>query len=1657
MVTTERNNDFIEQEIMERLQGLAPLTAYQKEVINEILSKDFVKAQGGVMSNPLKDIKVTHKIDWGVRNVFNPNGTNEDGRCDNLSWLQIFIMTLTNENITIGLAIFFIIARFLYPNRTFSALYFIIVSSIFLQMIKNGGKGPENEPVNEDVIPIVVNLWDNAKDDFDKYQNNSEEDIEMSSVEAQSGGSGIDTIAESLLFLLSLGIGYKPRNGALLGIKEFLRHNDTTRGNMVSTVVLAYGKLEELFKTFNCTKSLSKYFEIPVEDDRIRVWIESVHSFVDNVSTCRYSGYEENTIQYQTLIQRYDELVKEMGKSRSFNFLALKKAHDMLEDCRTSFERRFKSLRGFRPEPVMVFFHGEPGVMKSTLCDQLADMLNDLTLTDEAHDDYCRHPGEYVYRRSTDKWWEGYTSKANVVIIDDLFQLVDNGSTPNESEAALIIRMINSEEFAVPMAQADNKNGTFFRSNFVLASSNVYNTGLANSIHDKTALDRRLHFKINIRLKDRYVNDNGKLNVGNLSNLLDANGDPIPDAPILNYDMWEFSVTETRGATQGAVEVLDYPDLVERLVKRHYQHLKYHEVNRATSAMMKGLMRESILVRLEKSKRELERVRITTNHDEVIPQSGIPGGFPSQWREKSKFKVEMKPSSTIRATISWADTSRLLMIVTAWNEVHYADGNRVWMWSGFDTFYRFVDSLSPEQGIVLAEFIGEIVNSDSDVEAKETARKGLKSVLTSIVLQRNSKGLDILTGDKLEFEASPDSKKMKFFESGRKVLTLIQENMPLFVAGVGIAGLGVYYFAKSFKYSIDPQSGTPERYMRGPNRGTERTVRTPNVRREERPNVKPQGISDLDNQWTVSKASFNFGTRDALSDIMKAVVDKYLYVMWMVDENVSPPAVHRLGHAINVKGRYMLTFFHAIYVLEDRIKGKDESKIYIRFNTPSNVRKFSRYVRDVLKFAVFSKESMENDYCLLECGNEPNAKGCLDFFIKENDISWKRRSRIPISITGFHQTGEEHKTVIFRSHNTEAILRQEPIEVAKDWDNAGPLKYHLYDVLEYSGSFGGGDCGSIINLRSPTKGPQVLLGLHVAGSKRIGYSSIICREYIERLMECEPNDDSAFLDEIEPQGLSRETIILLNQENDKIPSGVFDPPHTVPTCLKSDIVKSELFGKLPKPYDKVGNYPAKLGPFVREGKIYNPKDIALSNYGRELAPIDLGFLNLARKSYYDLIVEHSTMTYDSRIVYGTEEVLGAFGENIKSIKSDTSAGWPMNTASTENIKSLYFEALHNGDDKLRLHYLGEIEKMVLEAELDLKNGIRPAFVYSDALKDETRPLSKVFEGKTRMFSGCPFVLLILFRKYFGAFQDEFFHLNLKIGSAIGINPYSEQWDELAQRLLRYTKDPSVPSIGAGDYSKFDCSEQPEILQEVCTIINWWYGPSEATLIRKRLWSEITHSRHVFGKEFFEWCNGMPSGNPMTAIINTMYNQLAFRMCWCYTPSFMDVGMDRFNTMVYMCALGDDNIFSVSPLMRDEFNEIFLAETMPKIGLTYTTESKGVAVVPFRRITEVDFLKRSFKQFKVNGTPRWFAPIQLTTITEMLNWTKRGYMADQITVDNINVALRELSLHGKSTFDYWQPILTRLRLEYLPGLTPQGGSYCDWADTFREVANMDHSL
>nr|WPR18446.1 MAG: RNA-dependent RNA polymerase [Chemarfal virus 190] len=182
----------------------------------------------------------------------------------------------------------------------------------------------------------------------------------------------------------------------------------------------------------------------------------------------------------------------------------------------------------------------------------------------------------------------------------------------------------------------------------------------------------------------------------------------------------------------------------------------------------------------------------------------------------------------------------------------------------------------------------------------------------------------------------------------------------------------------------------------------------------------------------------------------------------------------------------------------------------------------------------------------------------------------------------------------------------------------------------------------------------------------------------------------------------------------------------------------------------------------------------------------------------------------------------------------------------------------------------------------------------------------------------------------------------------------------------------------------------------------------------------------------------------------MYNNIAFRYCWVHA------GLDPndFNKNVYLCALGDDNIFSVNSKYRGVFNELTLTHLMKAIGLTYTNENKTESVVANRRIYEVNFLKRGFRYEKT--IDRWVAPISMVTIINELDWTKKTD-ADPITKEKTVIALRELSLHGEAKYNQHASEILEVAKKNLDHRPPDCGWPTSWADTMMRVVDTDHYL
>lgn len=76
-----------------------------------------------------------------------------------------------------------------------------------------------------------------------------------------------------------------------------------------------------------------------------------------------------------------------------------------------------------------------------------------------------------------------------------------------------------------------------------------------------------------------------------------------------------------------------------------------------------------------------------------------------------------------------------------------------------------------------------------------------------------------------------------------------------------------------------------------------------------------------------------------------------------------------------------------------------------------------------------------------------------------------------------------------------------------------------------------------------------------------------------------------------------------------------------------------------------------------------------------------------------------------------------------------------------------------------------------------------------------------------------------------------------------------------------------------------------------------------------------NSKHICGSNVYWWTHSLPSGHPLTSIINSIYNNIAFRVCWI----LLGGELNSFKDHVSMAVYGDDNVINVSAKASESFN------------------------------------------------------------------------------------------------------------------------------------------
>lgn len=587
----------------------------------------------------------------------------------------------------------------------------------------------------------------------------------------------------------------------------------------------------------------------------------------------------------------------------------------------------------------------------------------------------------------------------------------------------------------------------------------------------------------------------------------------------------------------------------------------------------------------------------------------------------------------------------------------------------------------------------------------------------------------------------------------------------------------------------------------------------------------------------------------------------------------------------------------------------------------------------------------------------------------------------------------------------------------------GVLRYEGYALdrcAAYTSATSPGDCGAPVSLENaPTFGGRRTFGVHVAGRESYsqGFATIVTQEMIQHAMRQLGTvyDDSE--EDISAQcgGKVRNCDAMPDGFGGSLlPVYEVDRAHELP--MRSKMFRNELYGV----FGEHRYYPAVMRPVERDGVLVKPMLNAVKPYSSPLMALDK---DLLEQSLHVAMKPHARATqHCPRMIFTYEEaVLGIQEMRWRSLPRNTSAGFPY-MYDVRGGKTFFF-----GDDEkaydLDREASQQLKRDVLHVIAEARKGVRLGHVFVDLLKDELRKESKIESVATRLISSSPVRYGISFRMFFGAFCAATMEHHTTTGMAPGINCYQD-WPKLGAAL-----ESKGPKVFAGDLKGLDSSEQPDLHLLILDYINRWYDDgAENALVRRVLWMDLYHSRHLGGdgtdqRFIYQWNKSLPSGHPITTIVNSMYTLTTLVACYITETKDLVGFWDNVFAVVY----GDDNVLNPRDEVVPRFNQIVVAKHMWALfGMIYTSDDKEAELAEYTDLSGVSFLKR---RFRVEPGGDWEAPLDLDSFLFSCYWSKNKKLKEKIIVDELENALCELSLHPSSMWDCWFPKIQQALVPY----------------------------
>lgn len=589
--------------------------------------------------------------------------------------------------------------------------------------------------------------------------------------------------------------------------------------------------------------------------------------------------------------------------------------------------------------------------------------------------------------------------------------------------------------------------------------------------------------------------------------------------------------------------------------------------------------------------------------------------------------------------------------------------------------------------------------------------------------------------------------------------------------------------------------------------------------------------------------------------------------------------------------------------------------------------------------------------------------------------------------------------------------------------NRGSYTYHA--VTFY------GDCGSIL-LASNAGVTKKIIGMHIAGITTMnkGISVAITQQMITRMMK-HFDISSQYGHEITP--LTVEPNIL--KDNGTFLVYGVEEGRRIMGSTESALAPSPAHGALIESPNK----PGYLKPFIKDGVTIDPMKLQRSKYGfiRPFVPTDkVQTVYEAMRAYYHREYRNSPSYYKIPLTR-EETIIGINGDPfINSINRQTAPGYPY-TYQKDGMpgKTKWFG--NDMDYDLTSQAYKDLMDDVDSLISNIVNGTRPKVVWIDTLKDAKIPKAKADIGKTRLFTACPLHYTIAFRQYFLPFIAHCMRDRIDNSIAVGINPTSAEWTLLANRLQRHGKN-----VIAGDYANFDGTLPVQYVETAVRIMADWFctnfediekckrnviggkilTANEFHSFLMNLGTECVNHLHIAnhpdspdGALLYYVRNGIPSGCPATAILNSIVNHCVLADSWLSIMEDSSLAtMSAFFEHTSSIFYGDDFIMNIRPEVIDLYNQETITQTLKKnLDMTMTDEAKTGEIVKARTLEDVSFLKRKFRFEK--DINLWVSPIDIDVILDAPNWVRLGNQLPlRICVDTLTGGIAELALHNIET-------------------------------------------